>query len=97
MNHLHEIEEEETARELPLIESEIAPHLFLTGVAVEVKPGLGVVELIGWQECSAGCGGQYDRERRIVVRMVLPTPVALALHRKLGEGLSRPRRGMVAN
>ena len=98
MNHmsLHEIEEEESDH-LPLIEPECAPYLFLSGVAVEVKPNLGVAELIGWQECTMGIGGRHDRERRIVVRLVLPTPVAVALHRKLGEGLSRPRRGMVAN
>jgi hypothetical protein len=93
---LHEIEDEESPK-LPLTEPEVAPNLFLSGVEVEVRPGLGVAESIDWQDCSMGSGGRYDCERRIVVRMVLPTPVAVALHRKLGEGLSRPRRGIVAN
>jgi hypothetical protein len=83
-------DEEEIARsdQVPFIECEIAPFVYLSGVEVEANHAIAVAELVGWQECTIGGGGRYDRERRIAVRIALTLPVVVAFHRKLGAALS---------
>ena len=66
-----------------LIEPECAPHLFLSGVEVEIDQAQGVAQLVGWQDCWLSY--RERREKRVVVRIVLPIPTAMALARKLGE------------
>jgi hypothetical protein len=96
MTALIETEEEELARELPFTEPELAPYVFLTGVEVEVNHAAALAVLTGWQECSTW-ERRVTTERRIVARIALTLPVATALHKKLGEALSRPRARVATN
>jgi hypothetical protein len=55
----------------------------LSGVEVEIDQAQGVAQLVGWQDCWLSY--RERREKRVVVRIVLPIPTAMALARKLGE------------